>query len=462
LRSLKPRFSTLRKILRVLFVYDEEARLNLFELFPPLKSFFANRRYFALVRTFGDIAFTILILAGLFGPQDPQRNAMLFVSWGIWWTGIVLSWFFVGRMWCGFCPFPGLGRLLQRLGLYRAQIPPRWITKYCAYVATLLFALIIWAEAVFHMKYSPLATAILLLSILFGATLLAVFFKGQAWCRHFCPLGKIIGSAATLSILEFRADHEKCRGCQTFACKRGKDGLSGCPVYLGAYAARNNLICLVCGHCIPLCDRDSPALFLRHPLKELIINKGRHLTCTYIIPFLLASQVARFIQEKASWYQAFKESLFDSEALAFSFILVFMFVVFLFIIRLGAELFTIYEDELFGRFSPMVPVLVPLAFTGELVYRLEYLPHEAGNFLPTLGRQLHLSSLERLSFQISERFIHFLLPLTLLAGLAGAIVTAYLLAFREFEGLVPRKNFAIIVGLACLIAGIYFYFVIIP
>ncbi len=450
---------TFRKVFRVLFLYDEESRLDLFSTFPRLRNFFANRRHFALIRTFGDLVFTLLILAGLFGPQDPSRNAMLFVSWGLWWTGIVLSWFFVGRMWCGFCPFPGVGRLLQRLKLSYFKLPPRSISKYCAYVATGLFALIVWAEAVFHMKHSPFATALLLLAILAGATLLAVFFKGQAWCRHFCPLGKIIGSAATLSILEFRADHEKCRGCKTFACKKGLGKVPGCPVYLGAYAARNNLICLVCGHCIPLCEKDSPRLFLRHPLRELVINKGRHLTCTYIIPFLLASQIARFIQEKTSWYQAFRESLFRSEALAFSFVLAFLFALFLFIIRLGAELFTIYEDELFGRFSPMVPVLVPLAFTGELVYRLEYFLHEVGNFGPVLGRQLGLSALEGLSFRVPEPLVHYLLPVIIFLGLLGAFYTAYLLAFREFEGLVPRRNFLGILSLVLLVSAVYFYFV---
>ncbi len=456
---MKPRFFSLKKILRVLFVYDEEERVDLFEAFPRLRDFFANRRYFALIRTFGDVTFTLLIIAGLFGPQDPSQNAMLFVSWGIWWTGIVLSWFFVGRMWCGFCPFPGLGRIIQRLGLSRAKLPPRWFSKYCAYLATALFALIVWAEAVFHMKHSPQATAILLLSILFWATFLAVFFKGQAWCRHFCPLGKIIGSAATLSIMEFRARLDKCRGCKTFACKRGRDGKPGCPVYLGAYAARNNLICLVCGHCIPLCERDSPRLFLRHPLKELVINKGRYLTCTYIIPFLLASQLARFIQEKTLWYQGFKSALLGSEALAFSLVLAFLFAGFLFVIRLGAELFTIYEDELFGRFSPMVPVLVPLAFTGELVYRLEYFLHEVGNFAPTLGTQLGVKSLSRLSFVFPESLIHLLLPVIMMMGLGGAFYTAYLLAFREFAGLVPKKNFLAILGLATLITSVYLYFV---
>ncbi len=456
---MKAKRPTLREILRVIFVYREEARIDLFALFPWLKSFFAHRKYFALIRSFGDLAFTVLILAGLFGPQDPSRNAMLFIAWGVWWTSIVLSWFFVGRMWCGFCPFPGLGRLLQRLKLSRNKWPPRWLSKYCAYLSTALFALIVWAEAVFHMKHSPLATAILLLLILLGATALASLYRGQAWCRHFCPLGKIIGSAATLSLMEFRALLERCRGCQTFACKRGKDGKPGCPVYLGAYAARNNLICLVCGHCVPLCERDSPRLFLRHPLKELIINKGRYLTCTYIIPFLMASQFARFVQEKTSWYPGFKSSLFGSEALAFSFLLAFFFALFLLVIRLGAELFTIYEDELFGRFSPMVPVLVPLAFTGELVYRLEYLLHEMGQFFPVLGRQIGVPRLTGLTFEIPEKAIHLFLSLILLAGLAGACYTAYLLARREFEGLVPTKNLVLIIGLAWLITTFYLYFV---
>ena len=451
--------ASLREILRVLFVYDEEARFDLFAAFPRLKTFFANRRYFALIRTFGDVTFTLLILLGLFGPQEPDRNVMLFVSWGVWWTSIVLSWFFLGRMWCGFCPFPGLGRIVQRLGLYRPKLPPRSISKYCAYVATLLFALIIWAEAVFHMKHSPLATAILLLLILSGATLLAILFKGQAWCRHFCPLGKIVGSAATLSILEFRADLEKCRGCTTFACKRGRDGKPGCPVYLGAYAVRNNLLCLVCGHCVPLCERDSPRLYLRHPLRELVINKGRYLTCTYIIPFLMASQLARFIQEKTTWYQVLRQELFNSEALSFSLILAGLFLFFVYLIRLGAKLFTVYEDELFGRFSPMVPVLVPLAFTGELVYRLEYFLHEVGNFGPVIARQFKVPFFARFSFTLPESLIHHLLLGIMALGTAGAVYVAHLLAHREFEGLVPRRNFWAILGLVGLVSASYFYFV---
>ncbi len=454
MKEFKPR---LRDVFRVLFVYDEEARVDLFALFPRLKNFFLNRRHFALIRTFGDICFTILILVGLFGPQDPSRNAMLFMSWGIWWTSVVLSWFFLARMWCAFCPFPGAGRLIQKLGLYRNKLPPRRLGQYCTYISTILFALIIWAEAVTHMKTWPLATAILLLFILGGATFFAMLYRGQAWCRFFCPMGKITGSAATMAIIEFRPDLEKCRDCRTFACKRGKNNIPGCPIYLGAYAVRNNLLCFICGHCLPLCEKDSPRIYLRHPLRELIINKGRFLTCASIIPFLIASQIARFIQEKAGWYQVFRAELWNSEALAFTVVLLVCFVIYQIVARVGTKLFTIYEDELFGRFSPMVPVLVPLAFTGELIYRSEYFLRHVGEFLPTLGRQLGFSW-EHLAFTVPEIVIQRLVCLFLMLGTAGSLYVAYIFYRHEFEGLVPRKNFLLILLLVFLTTGTYCFF----
>ncbi|WP_217125060.1 4Fe-4S binding protein [Thermodesulfatator indicus] len=394
---------------------------------------------------------------GLFGPQDPSENIMLFISWGLWWTSIVLSWFFVGRMWCGVCPFPGIGRIFQKLGLYRKKLPKQIFLKYCAYGATILLAFILWVEAVTHMKYSPFLTSLLLIAILVGATIFAILYKGQAWCRHFCPMGKIIGAAATMSILEFRPLLEKCRGCKTFPCKRGKGNISGCPVYLGAYAVNNNLLCLVCGHCVYLCDRDSPRLFLRHPLKELIINKGRHLTCIYIIPFLMAAQLARFVQEKTSWYQSFKTFLGNSEALAFTVILGLWFIFFLGIIRLG-KLFIFSEDELFGKFSPMVSVLVPMAFSGELIYRLEYVLYEVGNFFPVFGRQFGFN-LESLGFVIPACLISFVLKIITILGGIGAFYVAWIFYSQEFEGMVPKKNFFVIVGLIILVSILYFSFI---
>ena len=449
---------TIGQIRKILFKYNENARLNLFDAFPFIKAFFTNRRNLVYIRTFGDITFALLILIGIFGPQEADKNIMLFISWGVWWTSIVLSWFFVGKLWCGFCPFPGIGRIFQAIGLTLNLEVPAFFRKYCAYISVILLAAIIYIEAVTDMKTWPAGTAYLLLSILLGATLSGLIFKGQAWCRHLCPMGKIIGSASTLSILEFRPDHAICKSCRTFSCKKGRDGIPGCPVYLGAYNVRNNLNCLVCGRCVILCESGSPRINLRNPFVELIINKGRHLTCAFIIPFLMGSQIARFIQHQ-QWYKDIRALFYDSNWLTFSVLLLMGFVFFMILIRLGSKLFGIREDEVFGKFSPMVPVLVPLAFTGELVYRLEYFLVNIGDFLPTLGRQFGME-LSHMYFSISEGLVDFICLILLFIGALSCSYVLRLFYTGDFEDVLKQRNFIIvqvIIFLVFIVYAVLFY-----
>lgn len=433
---------TIKKISKILFKYDENARLNLFEAFPFIKRFFLNRRNLFYVRTFGDIAFAFLIIIGIFGPQEADRNIVLFIAWGVWWTSIVLSWFFAGRLWCGFCPFPGLGRIFQNFGITLNLEVPAFFRKYCTHISVGLLAAIIYVEAVTDMKTWPAGTAYLLLSILIGATASAVIFKGQAWCRHLCPMGKIIGSASTLSISEFRPERKICKTCKTFSCKKGREGVSGCPVYLGAYNVRNNLNCLLCGRCVGLCESDSPRINLRNPFVELVINKGRHLTCAFIIPFLMGSQLARFIQHQ-QWYSDIETLFSGSNLIAFSVLLAMGFAAFIILTRFGSKLFGLTEDEVFGKFSPMVPVLVPLAFTGELVYRLEYFLSHIGDFLPTFGRQFGFA-ISHLHFSISSSVIDFTCIFLLTMGAFACSYVLYLFNQGDFEGILKKKNYILL------------------
>jgi len=449
-----------KKILRTLFVLDlTDGRLNLFEEFPALKRFFYRRRYFAYIRTFGDLVFLGLILLGFFGPQDPQRNVMLFLSWGVWWTSVVLSWFFVGRMWCAFCPFPGLGRLLQNLGFSLARKPPKWLTCKGLHLATAGFFFIIWAETVTHMKQSPFLTALLLLAIVSGATLCGILFQGYTWCRYLCPMGKIIGSASTMALTEFRADARKCAQCKSFACRRGREGLKPCPVFLGAYHARNNLVCLVCGHCLILCERDSPALYLRHPFREQIINKGRYLTCGYVIPLLMGSQVARFLYE-GPYFSRLTTLLGLGPVSGFTFLFALTTLLFVQLIRLGSILFVYYEDELFGRFSLMIPVVMPLAFTGELIYRLRYFLENIGNFFPVLGRELGLSALLTLHFEIPSGVCTTVGLILVALGYLGGVYVSFYFYRKEFKGLVPWTNFLLIQLLLLAFASLYAFLIL--
>jgi len=428
------------RALRSLITSEEGGQLDLFRVFPGIRRFLATRHHYAVLRTGGDILFVIVVISGFFGPDDPDRNVAVFLTWGLLWPAIVLSWFFVGRMWCGICPFPGLGLFLQRKGLTLSRDVPRFLQKYGVYWSVFLLALIIWTEIVAGLDHSPVGTSWLVLSIVIGSAALAVLYPGQAWCRHLCPLGRISGAAATLSITEFRPDHEKCRGCETFACKKGLVEKRGCPVYLGAYSVQNNLHCLICGHCLPLCDRDSPQLLLRNPYSELIRNKGRYITCTYIVPFLIGSQLARFFRQKPHYHEM-QGIIGWPDAVLFSLMLIAGFMFILGIIRAGSYLLGITEDPAFGKFSPLVPILIPMAFTGELVYRMSYFAGGVGNFLPTIGRQTGLTPLVRTAFSIPD------FPVQILSAffmLNGAIAGAYILwrfCLEDFEGYVRFRNF---------------------
>jgi len=429
--------------LRSLISSDEAERLDLFRVFPGIRRFLAARHHYAYLRTAGDILFIIVVISGLFGPAAAERNFAVFLVWGLLWPAIVLSWFFTGRMWCGICPFPGLGLFLQRKGLGLNLPVPGLLKKYGVYTSVFILALIIWVEIVAGLDHSAVGTSWLVLSIVAGSAILAVLFPGQAWCRHLCPLGRISGAAATLSITEFRPDHEKCRGCETFGCHRGVAGRNGCPVYLGAYGVQNNLHCLVCGHCLVLCHRDSPRLLLRNPYSELIRNKGRYITCTYIVPFLIGSQLARFFRHH-ELYGELRAALSMPDSLAFSILLMIGFVMIIGVIRIGTRLFGISEDPMFGKFAPMVPILIPMAFTGELVYRFESFAGGIGDFVPTIGRQFYLEWLTGLGFHIPD------FPVQILSAcfmLNGAIAGSYILwrfCLEDFEGVVRLRNFIII------------------
>lgn len=435
------------KAIRSLISFDDSEQLDLFIIFPGFRRFLATRHHYALLRTVGDVIFIIVLTSGFFGPADAHRNIAGFLTWGLLWPAIVLSWFFVGRMWCGICPFPGLGLFLQSKNLSFSFNPPKFLQKYGVYLSVFLLALIIWIEIVAGLDDSPRGTSWLVLTIIAGSAILAIPYKGQAWCRHLCPFGRISGAAATIAITEFRANHERCRDCTTFACQRGGKGKRGCPVYLGAYSVKNNLHCLVCGHCIPNCDRNSPRFLIRNPYSELIKNKGRYITCSYIVPFLIGSQLARFLRQKELYVSL--KSLFGSEAAAFSVVLLGAFVLVLAAIRFGNYLLGTTSDPMFGKFSPMVPVLIPMAFVGELVYRMGYFAAGIGDFLPTFGRQFGLPFFGNLFFRIPDFPVQILSAFFMLNGAIAACYILWRFCLEDFEGVIKLRNF---IGLNFLVS----------
>ncbi|MGC9109830.1 MAG: 4Fe-4S binding protein [Caldimicrobium sp.] len=424
----------------------ENNRINLFERSTFIKNFFYQRKNFAYLRTFGDIVFLILIILGLFGPQEKDRNIMLFLSWGVWWTSVVLSWFFLGRMWCALCPFPGLARLLQNLKLSFFKNPPKFLKDKGIHLATFLFFLIIYLESTTSLTSSPRYTSFFLISIVLMAAFFGLLYREYAWCRYICPLGRITGVAATMALIEFRPDYRICKTCKEALCKKGTPNIRPCPVYLGAVAVQNNLNCFICGHCLILCPHNSPAVYLRYPLKEIILNKGKGITCAYVIPFLIGSQLARFLMEK-DFFHNWANTLAISPNILFTLLFFWFSMVIIVISKLAASFFRVIEDPILGKFNLTIAILIPFAFTGELIYRSKYFLENIGDFFPTLARQFKIEFFFKWGFTVPEKFIKlwsfFLLNLSLL----GSLYLIFYFYYKDFEREIPFKRYLHFVGI---------------
>jgi hypothetical protein len=158
----------------------------------------------------------------------------------------------------------------------------------------------------------------------------------------------------------------------------------------------------------------------------------------------MGSQLARFLQHH-DWYGSIEALLFNSNLIAFTALLILGSLFILSAIRLGASFFPPIKDDVLGLFSPMVPILVPLAFTGELAYRLHYLLYNVGNFLPILGRQSGID-MEALAFTIPESVIHGVCLAVLAVGvLAGSYVLHIFHQGKIVGSLSKIKNIAVYV-----------------
>ncbi len=412
-----------RQIFRIIFAKELYLSLDLFKTFPFIENFYRKRRFLNTVSIITHVVFLGIVISGLFGPEDSDRNAAIYIAWGLWWPSIVLSWFFVGRLWCCFCPFPTLGRLIQKvMKLVWLRPLPTYLQQHGTFWSVILLGIIFWIEETTNMLYSPRATVYLMLAILFAATVMSILFPRQTWCRYLCPLGRMIGVGATLSITGIRPDFSKCRSCRTFACKRGSETELGCPVHLGAFNIRNNFDCLMCGRCVNLCQNESPRIYLRSPFSELIMNKGRYITCTYFVPVMVGSQISRFMKQGFLYPSQYTQTMaWDMLIYGFVFLSCTLFVQGL--IRIGDRLFGLEPDHLFGSYSPMVPIFLPMAFVGELIYRLNYTLSEAPGFIPTIGRQFGWD-LASWSFPMPEILISGI-DICLLIG--GAMAGEYVL-----------------------------------
>jgi hypothetical protein len=166
--------------------------------------------------TVGLVGFLTVIIAGLFGDQNPMRNLAPVAVWIVGWVGFSFLSAVLGPVWRVLNPWATLyrcsrwmrSRLAGRKG-ERRRVAPTWLGVWPAFVLLIIFA---WMELVWSGRNIPadLATALIVYSVMTWAGM--SWLGGEAWVRRgevFTQVFDIFGRFAPIAVrahtLELRA-----------------------------------------------------------------------------------------------------------------------------------------------------------------------------------------------------------------------------------------------------------------
>jgi ferredoxin len=233
-----------------------------------LKSLLASK-YFPGVIQWPTFILFVLVLYNLFlGTADPAHNFGSVMTWVLWWPALAVLFLLVGRLWCTACPFSLISDVVQVfVGNHRSV--PRLLRDYAIWIMSGMILVLTWAEAVFGIADSPLATGILLLTIATGVLAAGAFFERRSWCRYLCPLGGMAGIYSRIGIIELRGSRETCSSCVDAVCHRGTRSTPGCPMFESPKVLKGNDTCNFCGSCVKNCPHDSIRISSRIPSSEI-------------------------------------------------------------------------------------------------------------------------------------------------------------------------------------------------
>lgn len=390
---------------------------------PKVKSFFTSSLFPRAGQILIGILLFLAIALGLWGTPSPDANISLLLIWANWEPLLILSCFFLARIWCSVCPLGHLSDLAQKIPCLRLDFPPKLI-PWGVILSSLGLGAIFWFQVTLDMYNNPRYTSILLLVMLFLAISTGLFIRGKIWCKILCPLGQMVGTFARVAMIELRSNPNYCRsGCNTYECNTGTEDIPGCPMTKGPFSLDNNHDCTLCGNCVKTCPHQSVQLNLRPPFWEQYTAKRADLALIVFIPLLWGSQLFRGLAQNKDFLSPLT-IFFDHwsfELLLFSLTILFAFCNSV----LGSFLFASKGI----RFNFVYcQVLLPLLYANEISLRLVPLLNTAPNFFQVLSRQLGIA-LPSIRFILDLKSILILQVIIILLGSYASLFTLKRLSF---------------------------------
>ena len=256
-----------------------------FELtrFKPLRALFKSRWFPLALLILNLFVFTIILLSGLLGGYAPGNyNFGIMIVWILWWVLLML--FLVpgfSRSWCLMCPFPIFSDWFQRRRLHgvRPGKPQGFGLKWPKalknmWLLNIGFIVTTFFSGFFNVK--PLATFIVLGSIILLATVIGFLFPKRTFCLYLCPVSGFIGLYSQFGMSEIRRkDPEICKKHRPKTCFVGNEKGHGCPWFLTPYDFNKNTYCGMCLECFKTCPYDNMAFNLRPPGADLLVDTRR-------------------------------------------------------------------------------------------------------------------------------------------------------------------------------------------
>ncbi len=393
--------------------------------------------------------FLLLIYAGLFGTQIPEKNAATIITWTLWWTLVVMSVFVVGSFWCAVCPWDTLASFLAKRKLWRRQrapyslelkTPPRLRNVT---IAAILFAGLSWLELGYGVTLSPYTTAVLALIMVVLATASMVVFERKAFCQYFCPVGRTLGLYSQLSIAAIRpVNSDVCAKCTTLECYHGTDEIDPCPTHLVMGTLKNNTYCISCANCIASCPHDNVAWASKHPGYESVFARISSSESFFLL-MLLSLALFHGITMMPAWDPWVKALTFHLSAwglqttanlMAFSMIMLVCIVIPMVIFAMLCGL----SWSLAGKPKQFKPwllqlsfIALPVAFAYHVAHNLSHLLRESQGLTEVLLNPVGLDALPLSQKEIHLRHLNAIInPEWIFAFQVVIIILGYLLAAR--------------------------------
>ena len=423
--------------------------INLPLLGPIVRFLTASPWPLVLLKTIMAGLFLLIIIAGLVGTRIPERNIATVLTWNIWWTGLIISVFFLGSAWCAICPWDALATWLVRRRLWRRAHPnnslnltvPRPFRS--VWPALILLIALTWLELGVGITIDPYATGLLALLMLVLATVSLAIYENKAFCRYLCPVGRTVGVYSQLAPVELRPiDNDICARCTSLECYHGNDTTEPCPTRLVMGRLQQNTYCVSCGNCVQSCPHQNIAWRLRPQSHEAIQTARPHTDEAWFMLCLLALTgfhgltMMPFFE---NWVKTIAAAIGDSGRLLWSFsimlilCLVIPISIYTLSVRITAFLAPVRVD--FKKmFSGLAFTALPLAFAYHLAHNLSHLVRESDDLGKVLANPLGIGSLPLSMMEKHMRYMNLLIPQDVLFALqASLIVFGFWISLRVIQ-----------------------------